>query len=71
MYAVIAYEDSFVPVSQVSVADVVEIIKAVYSDHPELFYLSAKYGYLYTSTDNCVQITLKYNTQIPASPEKH
>ncbi len=59
-----AYESSFVPVSQVSVEDVMEIIEAVYSDHPELFYLSTKYGYLYTSTDNCVQITLEYNDLI-------
>ncbi|MBQ9303278.1 transglutaminase domain-containing protein [Butyrivibrio sp.] len=60
----IAYEDSFVPVSQVSVEDVIDIMEAVYSDHPELFYLSTKYGYLYTSADNCVQITLKYNDLI-------
>lgn len=60
----IAYESSFVPVSQVSVSDVVEIMEAVYSDHPELFYLSTKYGYLYTSIDNCVQITLEYNELI-------
>lgn len=59
-----AYESSFVPVSQVSVEDVMEIMEAVYSDHPELFYLSTKYGYLYTSTDNCVQITLEYNDLI-------
>ena len=60
----IAYEDSFVPISQVSVSDVVEIMEAVYSDHPELYYLSTKYGYLYTSKDNCVQITLEYNELI-------
>ena len=69
----LALEQSFVPTQGVSVAEVVEVIEAVYGDHPELFYLDTSYGYVYLSEDNCVQITLRYNslaTDIDASKER-
>lgn len=42
----LAHEQSFVPTQGVSVAEVVEVMEAVYGDHPELFYLDTSYGYI-------------------------
>ncbi len=53
---------SFVPVSEISVSELVDVMEAVYSDHPELFYLSTKYGYIYTSDKTVAQITLSFNS---------
>lgn len=55
---------SFKPDIEIKVNDLKKVIEAVYNDHPEIFWFDTSYGYKYTETNNCVQITLNYNETI-------
>ncbi len=60
----IELKESFIPVTEISVSELTDVMEAVYSDHPELFYLSTKYAYVYTENKIVAQITLSYNSLI-------
>lgn len=52
---------SFVPVVKITVGEVVNVINAVYHDHPELFWMESGYTYKYTEDNICVHVTLNFN----------
>ena len=56
-----ALETSFVPVVSITVSEVVNVINAVYHDHPELFWLESGYTYKYTEDNQCVHVNLNFN----------
>ena len=51
----------FMPVEEVTAAQLRNIFSAVYNDHPELFWLETAYACKYTSAGQCVEIDLKFN----------
>lgn len=51
----------FMPVEEVTAAQLRNIFSAVYNDHPELFWLETAYACKYTSAGRCVEIDLKFN----------
>lgn len=55
---------TFVPTVTIKVADVEDIIEAVFNDHPELFWIETSYSYKYTSDGRCVQIILNFNDTV-------
>lgn len=57
-------ESSFVPVIEITVAEVSNVINAVYHDHPELFWMESGYTYKYTESNICVHINLNFNETI-------
>lgn len=56
-----AGKTTFAPVVDVSIAEVENVVKLVYYDHPELFWMDSGYSYKYNEKEICVQITLKFN----------
>lgn len=56
--------DSFAPVTPVTVAQLKNVFEAVYNDHPELFWLETGYSCKYRPAGECMEITLKYNDTI-------
>lgn len=56
-----ALNTTFAPIEKVSVNHVITVLEAVYSDHPELFWLETDYMCKYSNTGVCVEITLNYN----------
>lgn len=54
-------ETSFVPTVELTVNEVVNVINAVYHDHPELFWMESGYTYKYTEDNTCVHVTLNFN----------
>ena len=54
-------ETSFVPTVELTVNEVVNVINAVYHDHPELFWMESGYTYKYTEDNICVHVTLNFN----------
>ncbi len=57
-----ALESTFIPTVSVTVSEVGEAMEAVFGDHPEYFWIETGYGYRYTDSGVCVQITLYYNS---------
>lgn len=57
----LAFETSFVPVVPITVSEVVNVINAVYHDHPELFWMESGYTYKYTEDNICVHVNLNFN----------
>ena len=57
----LALETSFVPVVELTVSEVVNVINAVYHDHPELFWMESGYTYKYTEANICVHVNLSFN----------
>lgn len=51
----------FMPVEEVTAAQLRNIFSAVYNDHPELFWLETAYACKYTSAGQCVEIDLRFN----------
>ena len=51
----------FMPVEEVTAAQLRNIFAAVYNDHPELFWLETAYACKYTSAGQCVEIDLRFN----------
>lgn len=58
---VAAMETTFVPVVEITSSEVVNVVNAVYHDHPELFWMESGYSYKYKEEKICVQITLDFN----------
>ncbi len=54
-------ESTFIPTVTVTVSEVGEAMEAVFGDHPEYFWIETGYGYRYTESGTCVQLTLYYN----------
>ncbi|MCM1192475.1 MAG: hypothetical protein NC123_13965 [Butyrivibrio sp.] len=52
---------SFTPAVAVTTAQAMNVVEAVYNDHPELFWLDAEFACKYLRTGICVEITLEYN----------
>ncbi|MCM1057277.1 MAG: hypothetical protein NC517_06700 [Firmicutes bacterium] len=52
---------SFTPAVAVTTAQAMNVVEAVYNDHPELFWLDAEFACKYLRTGICVEITLRYN----------
>lgn len=48
-------------VESVSIVSIKNIMIAVYSDHPELFYVNTNYNYCYTSNGKVLSVELSYN----------
>ena len=57
----LARRTTFVPVVNVTTSEVENVVKLVYYDHPELFWMDSGYSYKYIENDICVQIILKFN----------
>lgn len=57
----LAFETSFVPVVDITISEVVNVINAVYHDHPELFWMESGYSYKYTEDNICVHVQLSFN----------
>lgn len=59
------YKDTFVPVVEIKIDRLVDVIESVLDDHPELFWLGNDFYYKYDSKNICKQITLSFNgTQV-------
>lgn len=56
-----ALEKAFVPVVEVTESEVMNVVNAVYHDHPELFWMETGYSYKYTQDKICVHIKLEFN----------
>lgn len=52
---------TFMPVEDVTSAQLRNIFAAVYNDHPELFWVETAYACKYISTGQCVEIDLAFN----------
>ena len=61
---VLKHETSFVPVVEITVSEVINVINAVYHDHPELFWMESGYTYKYTEENVCVHVNLNFNETI-------
>lgn len=59
-----AYQDSFAPVTEVTVEEVENIVAAVSYDHPELFWMDNSFSYEYIGDDICVRVQLEFNETI-------
>ena len=53
---------AFMPVEDVTSAQLRNIFTAVYNDHPELFWLETAYACKYIKSGQCVEIDLKFNS---------
>jgi len=58
---VLAFKTSLVPVVEITVSEVINVINAVYHDHPELFWMESGYTYKYTQDNICVHVNLEFN----------
>lgn len=56
-----AINQAFMPVENVTSAQLRNIFAAVYNDHPELFWLETAYSCKFTRSGQCVEIDLKFN----------
>lgn len=52
---------TFVPVVDVTFSEADNVVKAVFYDHPELFWMDSGFSYKFVENDICVQITLQFN----------
>lgn len=57
----LALETSFVPITSLTISEVINVINAVYHDHPELFWMESGYTYKYTEDNICVHVNLNFN----------
>lgn len=57
-----ALKAAFCPVEKVSVSSLKSAFTAVYNDHPELFWLDSGYTCKYSSSGECVELTLQFNS---------
>jgi hypothetical protein len=57
-------ETSFVPAIEITVSEVINVINAVYHDHPELFWMESGYTYKYTEDNICVHVALNFNETV-------
>lgn len=55
---------AFMPVEEVTAAQLRNVFSAVYNDHPELFWLETAFSYKFVSTGICVEIDLKFNRTV-------
>lgn len=55
------YEETFVPVVEINIDDLLKVIESVLNDHPELFWLGNSFSYKYNNQNICKQITLTFN----------
>ena len=60
----LAYETSFVPVVELSVSEVSNVVKTVFHDHPELFWMDSGFTYKYTKDNICTHIVLQFNETV-------
>lgn len=56
-----AMNAAFVPIEAVPVADVKDVIMAVYNDHPELFWLNTVFTCKYDKNRICAELELEFN----------
>ncbi len=56
-----ALETTFIPVTEITVSELEDVVMAVFNDHPEYFWIETGYSYRYTKDDNCVQISVSFN----------
>lgn len=61
---ILAMVTSFVPVADVSLAELSTVFEAVLNDHPELVLVETGYSCMYLEDGTCAEITLKYNDLI-------
>ena len=54
-------EASFVPVVEITVSEMENVINAVYHDHPELFWMESGYTYKHTEDNICKHVILNFN----------
>ena len=57
----IEYKDTFVPVVDINVDDLLVVIESVLNDHPELFWLGNSFSYKYNNQKIVKQITISFN----------
>jgi hypothetical protein len=57
----LAEKTTFVPIVDITTTEVENVVKLVYYDHPELFWMDSGYSYKYVENNICVQITLRFN----------
>lgn len=57
----IELQTTFIPIVTLTVSEVENVVKAVFHDHPELFWMDSGFSYQYTQDNVCVQIVLKFN----------
>lgn len=57
----LAKESKFVPIVKITVSEVENVIKAVFHDHPELFWMDGGFGYKFSEDKICTHITLQFN----------
>jgi len=55
------YKETFVPVVEVNIDDLMIVIESVLNDHPEIFWLGNSFSYRYNNQRICKQITLSFN----------
>ena len=55
---------AFIPVEEVTAAQLRNVFSAVYNDHPELFWLETAFSYKFVSTGICVEIDLQFNRTV-------
>ncbi len=57
----LSYKETFVPVVDINVDSLLDVVESVLNDHPELFWLGNSFSYKYNSKNVCKQITLTFN----------
>ena len=55
---------AFIPIEEVTAAQLRNVFSAVYNDHPELFWLETAFSYKFVSTGICVEIDLQFNRTV-------
>lgn len=56
-----AMNDAFVPIEAVPVAEIKNVVMAVYNDHPELFWLNTVFVCKYDKNKICAELGLEFN----------
>ncbi len=63
LYAnITAMETEVVPYMDITDEDAVDVVMAVFNDHPELFWLDTSFTYSYTQDHMCAEIVLSFNS---------
>lgn len=57
----IELSSTFKPKINTNALNLDNAMKAVYNDHPELFWVDTNYSYKFSGSGNCVQVTLRFN----------
>lgn len=64
-----ALNEAFVPIEAVPVAELKNVIMAVYNDHPELFWLNTIFTCKYDQNKICAELALEFNMTAEELPE--